>query len=179
MTQPERVAYRTSDAFATTLYEFMERHNAARLAAHEYNQAHPDHPLHVVRSHLDHAVTVAGFVDVHPHQPAPRGLSRAQDRDYLIPARGGAGTPWRAVRDEFNRFPSLAEEVFKRHGLQVARLGDDFRYNVAGVHDFGEHGAFVTMPGGYEEPGEHLTPVLLSEFYRAKELHEAAQAVAS
>lgn len=177
MTTPERVAYRADDSFTTAVREHLVRLNTARLAVREYNDAHPEHPLKVVRDRIDHQIRVVGFTDVHCDQPPPKGLSRSQDRDYLSAARGGAGTPWRAVRDQYNQFPSLADDVFQPHGLSVYRL-TDCRFNVAGIYDFGGLGLFVTIPGGYPDPGGHLTLVPLSEFYRAQETYEAAKVVA-
>ncbi|MFJ5984260.1 hypothetical protein [Lentzea sp. NPDC092896] len=173
----EPTAYRASDELAAAYRQYLVDCHAQHEKANAYNRANPELPLYIWQSRYDHGITVCGFVDK-PSQAVPPGLSRKQDRPYFIPRRGITGDGWRKVIAEYDRYPSLQEMVLRPHGLAVC-LRVDFNLHVAGIFDFGEPGVFVRIGTPYPEPGNHLTVVPLSEFYRAKESFEGAKAVAS
>lgn len=170
----EPVAYRASGQLTSSYRAFMERYHVARISVRDYNDAHPDHPLWVWKSSIDHDILVRGFADVRPDREPPAGLSRKQGRGYLIPARGAAGAAWRKLLVDYSRFPNAEVDVFKANGVPM-QVFDALRIHVAGLFDFGEHGVFLRIGVAYDKPVDHLTPVPLSEFYAAKEAHEAAQ----
>lgn len=168
----EPVAYRVSEHLSASYRAFMERYHAARIGVRDYNEAHPDHPLWVWKSGIDHDILVRGFADVHPDRKPPAGLSRKQGRDYLIPVRGAAGAAWRKLLVDYNLFPNAEVDVFKANGVPM-QMFDALRVHVAGIFDFGERGVFLRIGVAYDKPVEHLTRVALFEFYAAQEAHEA------
>jgi hypothetical protein len=175
-TATEAVAYRADASFTAAYSAFRAKWMEAHVEVCSYNSENAAHPLAVTKSNIDHSYSVIGFQDVHPNRPEPAGLSRARTRQYLVPARGKPGEPWRRIIRKHNRYPALAQDVFAPHGVPVYRTNGT-RVLTAGVHDFSEHGLFVVIGGGYPEPGEHLMQVPLSEFHVAKEKHDAAKAV--
>jgi len=168
--------YRASDQFVAAYQAFQERHREHMAKIKDYCDTHPEHPAAVTRNNLDHRLVVRGFTDVTPGAPVPDGLSRKQGREYLIPVRGPRGQRWRDEIAALGSFPSVAK-LFNDHGFDTFVAGAGGLYT-AGVEDLGEQGVFVKIGEPFPRPSEHLTLVPLSEFYRAREAHQAA-AVAS
>lgn len=170
----EPVAYRVSTSFARAYRAFVAVERTARQAIIDYNEQHPGRELVVQKDRVDHEITIVGFADPDRKQPPPDGLSRSAKRDYLIPQRGPSGEPWRKVIADLSAFPELGETVFRPHRVSPYFIDSDAGLiRTAGIYDYGEHGVFLRIGAPYPKMSEHLTPVPLSEFYAAKEAHEA------
>ncbi|MDT7789567.1 MAG: hypothetical protein QOF58_7986 [Pseudonocardiales bacterium] len=172
-TSPEPMVYRASTSFATAFHSYRQALRAALLEVRAYNTEHPDLPLALLKYRLDHTIKVAGFTHTRPDQPMPDGLALYPSRgEHLVPVSGAPGKPWRPVLRHYRRqFPNLIDTVFTSHGVPVYCFTATSSHT-ASVHDLGEHGVFVTIPGGYREPGTHLITVPLQEFRLAQDSHE-------
>jgi hypothetical protein len=166
-------AYRASDTLAAAYRAYLADYNTARLAAVAYDNEHPAHPLYAWQSNVDRHVEILGFRDVDPHSEPPVGLSRRQGRPYLVPKRGIPGDPWRAVITQYDRFPDPGTLLNTHEVPSYVHDLERHRVFVPGIHDFGEHGVFVTILGrAFDDPGPHLTRAPLSTYYAAKEAHQ-------
>lgn len=176
MADTELNVYRASEQFVTAYRKFQDQHRAHMSTIISYCEAHPGHPISLVRSNLTHQISIGGFKDVTPAVPPPDGLSRKRGRGYLIPARGPRGQRWRDEIKALGNFPSV-EDLFTAHGFDVFVLGDAGMFTAA-VEDCGANRIFVKIGVPFPRPSEHLTPVPLSECYLAREALTSARAAA-
>lgn len=172
----DKYAYRASANLAAAI----RRYDAAWRTFHKevigsWDQAHPETPSAWLR--LDGVdPECVGFKDVDSSLPAPRGLSRNREREYLIPKRAGTGRPWREAMDMLNARPQL-KTVVKQFGIEPAIwMPDAHRVYYMGLHSLGSE-IYFTWGGRYPAPTPgDLISVRLSEYYAALEAHEAAKA---
>lgn len=179
MSAPERITWRASNEFGTAL---IARHAEEAAFINEvirpWNEAHAPVKAFLASDvfSLDRAVVIPKL----PDGTVPEGLSASSKRRTLIPVRGKAGNAWRAELAKLNKMPST-DEVFTRFDVpvHVRRLDRVYR---AGMHLFGRYHDTVYLSCGADllegKDHPHLTPIPLSEFYRAKEITETADAAA-
>lgn len=143
-----------------------------------WDEKHPDTPVAWVVDPFGADRHPVGFVDVHPKEPAPEGLSRSQERRYLIPARGRKGDVYREVLKRMHGLPSRTP-VMEAFGIppRVRAPGPDFSIRMCpvGVQRFED-----TLWVSCSEPinSRNLVTARLSDFYAAKERHaEMRQAI--
>ena len=167
-------AYRASDQLAAALRQRREELSAWSAQVVAWDAEHPDTPMLWSRSAFGGDKRLCGFADKRPDQPPPAGLSRAQSRVELIPARGRKGDPWREVVATFDTSPSI-DEVFRDHDVQPYLIVHEHgRCYTPGIWEDGDTWWITcTVPlfDGGEHP--HLTPAPLSEYYAAKEAADA------
>ena len=169
----DKYAYRASDELARALRMFNQRW--ATFYDQEVGPFPRLHNLHTAWR-VDYAgdAKCLGFALIHEDDEIPKGLSASKDRDYLIP-RGKAGDPWRAHMKRLNSGPKRAP-ILKRFGVEPMFLViDTGRGYHIGLHDTPD-GYYATWGCENPNPGPHLTPVRLSEFYLAKEREDARRA---
>lgn len=111
---------------------------------------------------------ITGFRDGAPDRDPPAGLSRAKNREHLIPVRGSAGDVWRDWIRTL-AMPVRKEQVFAQFKVEFV-LGAAHRGEAAmfwpNFIDLGdEHGVFVYFGTELAEVPDALTPVRKSAFY--------------
>lgn len=169
----DKYAYRTSDALAAALRRhkqdcddfYRDVLGPWERAAGEINS--------LWRRTIGVDMECLGFSDLHPDRPPPAGLSRRKGREELIPARGVAGQPWRDDLTKLRTRPRLST-VFAEFGVQIEiPRTEHHRFYVPGVLVTTD-AAYIFWGCDYPNSNAHLTPVKLSEFYAAREAHDAA-----
>jgi hypothetical protein len=176
-----KFTWRASDELTAAIREYHKaRKEFIATAVHEFNAEHPDHGARWYRHSFTLDPVFRGFAD--GTTDVPEGLSRAQKRDYLIPARGPKSKPWRESVAAMGKIPTL-DVVFREHNLASNVWSGQHVYQ-PGMFDDGEHvfiacGGDITTERPADGTSKHVTPVKLSEFYAAKEAHEAKAAPAT
>jgi hypothetical protein len=166
-------AYRASDALAAAIQTRSdEAHHFALTVIKPWDETHPDTRSLWRKQAFGLDKDCVGFDD--PESPTPpAGLSRSKQRHELIPARGRSGDPWREALKYLNLKPRIGP-VFTAFGI------DPVVWHGNGVFTCGcritPDGVFLTWDVRHPEPGEHLIPVPLSEYYAAMESAEREQA---
>ena len=167
----DKYAYRASDELTAALNEYDKTCRAfQRDVVDPWEASHPEvNSLWVIR-YVD--TILVGFSD--PGDDVPDGLSRARDREELLPRRGAAGKPWRDSMRLLEKRPRLSA-VFARFGIEitVSRV-DHSRFYTPGLAAT-PLGTFIFWGVEHPDPGEHLTLVPLSVYYTAREALEAAK----
>ena len=163
-------AYRASDELATALRSFADEYGTCVDAVWRWDNENPGTKLVFLGGGFGPDPSLVGFSD--SADEVPKGLSRNQQRDWLIPARGKAGDPWRQILESM-KLPSEAA-VYRRFEVPAWAQGDGngrggVYVSTTGFLDAYQHGVFVGNAYEFDKPGPHLTPVKLSEFYAAKE----------
>lgn len=128
-----------------------------------------DHPNNAPM--VDSRQNVIGFSDGDSKNPPPKGLSRSQNRTYLIPVRGKAGDEWRAWKEKL-AFERTDRQVLLEFCLDSQLYtGSDGRHYLGrpNVVDFGVDGVFVYMGYELDPVPQAVSPVKLSVFYAAQE----------
>jgi hypothetical protein len=172
---PDKYAYRASKELAAALNDYDQ---ACRVFQHEvidpWEAAHPEVNSLWVIHFVD--TVVVGFSDL--GGDVPEGLSRAKNRQELLPKRGASGQPWRDALTLLGKRPRLST-VFRKFGIDTTILCvDQGRRYTAGLAAT-PLGTFIFWGMEHPNPGEHLTPVPLSVFYTAREALDAQKAQVS
>ena len=166
----ENSYYRASAALATDLRDFqVRRRQYVTDYVDPYVAEFPNNsPWFILISE-----EVVGFTDEAPHLPPPEGLSRSSRRQYLIPARGKAGTLWRERLKMFNSKLPKSSDVWRKHDVRRYVLRGDTIY-ITHCADFGGDDAIVITGGVFDPVPAALTPLRASEFHLVKEAYEEA-----
>jgi hypothetical protein len=139
-----------------------------------YNEAHPGTEL--IRAtpgptSFDHRID--GFTDGDKKSPLPDGLSRAQKRWWLVPVRGKAGDPWRAVLAQMNTMPKVGK-VFRDFGFPVYTIKGSWISRTRVFDDGTDVYLTSTQDVLEQHPCDHVVPVKMSEYHAAREAAAAA-----
>lgn len=174
----DTLAWRASTEFGAAIRNFQaEKQSFIDAVIMPFDREHPNNPTAWRRAGFSLDLQCCGFKD--QDDDAPAGLSRAQTRSWLVPARGAAGKEWRAVLERMAEMPSL-DKVFAEHGVASFFLAGN-RVVTPGFFSNGtdvylQCTADIAKPRENADPSTHLTPIKLSEFYAAKEATEASHA---
>lgn len=126
-----------------------------------WDAEHPDNRSVWRRFGLDQECI--GFEDGKPDDKPPAGLSRSQQRTYLIP-RGKAGQPWRDVLSKFANYPQAAPILAAYQVQSDIWRFEDHKVYYCGVIPVADDEIYFTW--GYPHPDNpELIPVPLSQFY--------------
>jgi hypothetical protein len=167
----DKYAYRASDELDEALKAYAETCRVfQRDVIDPWEAAHPETTPLWVRTYLE--LEMVGFKD--PGGVVPEGLSRAKNREELLPRRGASGAPWGEAMMQLNRRPKLSA-VFRQFGIEttITRV-DHSRIYTPGLAAT-PLGTFVFWGVEHPKPGDHLTRVPLSVFYTAREALEASK----
>lgn len=173
---PEKLTWRSSDAFAAALRAYRQvRQEFIDTVVSVFNEQEPKHEAKWLQSPASLDPKCVGFADGTPD--VPEGLSRAQNRDYLIPVRGSKGDRWRTVLDRMKQYPSM-DHVFKAHGVHTM-VFSEHTLHTPGMFDDGTHFYLICKGDIAIAETKHLVPIKMSEFYAAKEAWESSTGVRS
>lgn len=161
-------AYRASPELATALRDLSERIRVFHdEVIRPWEETNSDVNL-VWHRRLGYEIKFLGFAVAAKGIPVPDGLSSNRGRHYLIPRRGKGGDPWRSALEMFNQRPELSP-VLRQFGVEPTFLVPDRgRLYHLGLRALaGSY--YLTWGHEHPNPGPHLTPVPLSEYYLAVE----------
>jgi hypothetical protein len=134
---------------------------------HPWEESNPE-VKSVWNTHHGFDPECVGFAVVHDGDPVPAGLSSNRARDWLIPRRGWTGNEWRGALDHLNKRPKIGP-VLREFCVEHSFLVPDH----ARIYHLGLRATpsayYLTWGHEHPDPGPHLTPVLLSEYYLAIE----------
>lgn len=176
----EPYVYTTTSELWTAWGENEQKRTAfIRSVVEPWDTAHPDAKIAWATDPGGADQIPLGFVD--SGQPLPVGLSRAQTRRYLIPARGKAGQPYRDALEQMKGLPTRTT-VFRRFGIETRTLGGglgDGRARWCMTQAARLDGVLFVISHGSPLSSPHLVTAKLSEFHAAKERQTEIEALAA